>query len=34
VEVLKEILYRFYEISIPEKGLMLFDEFSNTWLSE
>jgi len=29
VEVLQEILYRFYEINIPEKGLMLFDEFSN-----
>src|SRR4030042_1286079 len=29
VEVLQEILYRFYEINIPEKGLRLFDEFSN-----
>lgn len=29
VEVLQEILYRFYEINIPEKGLKLFDEFSN-----
>jgi len=29
VEVLQEILYRFYEINMPEKGLKLFDEFSN-----
>ncbi len=28
VEVLQEILYRFYEINKPEKGLVLFDEFS------